>query len=71
MVSTSDGFKFKRNRLKLTITQNQVTNIAGRLPENNHNNWVDLQSKKTVKKTDQKIHLFMKADILYFDRNSV
>ena len=31
-----------------------LTNIAGRLPENSRNSFVDLQSKKTVKKTDQK-----------------
>ena len=29
-------------------------NIAGRLPENSRNRFVDRQSKKTVKKTDQK-----------------
>ena len=31
-----------------------MTNIAGRLPENSRNRFVDRQSKKTVKKTDQK-----------------
>ena len=29
-------------------------NIAGRLPEKSRNRFVDRQSKKTVKKTDQK-----------------
>ena len=29
-------------------------NIAGRLPENSRNRFVDRQSKKTVKKTDLK-----------------
>ena len=29
-------------------------NIAGRLPEKSRNSFVDLQSKKTVKKTHQK-----------------
>ena len=29
-------------------------NTAGRLPKNSRNSFVDLQSKKTVKKTDQK-----------------
>ena len=32
----------------------QILNIAGRLPENSRNRFVDRQSKKTVKKTDQK-----------------
>ena len=43
-------------------------NIAGRLPENSRNRFVDRQSKKTVKKTDQKNFVFsLKADLLYFD----
>ena len=33
-------------------------NIAGRLPENSHKSFVDLQSQKTVKKTDQKNSYF-------------
>ena len=31
-----------------------INNIAGRLKENSRNSFVDLQSQKTVKKTDQK-----------------
>ena len=44
-------------------------NIAGRLPENSRNSFVDLQSqKKTVKKTDQKKLVFsLKADMLNLD----
>ena len=49
-----------------------TTNIAGRLPENSRNRFVDLHSKKTVKKTDQKKIVFsLKADMLYFDLKSV
>ena len=33
-------------------------NIAGRLPENSRNSFIDLQSQKTVKKTDQKYSSF-------------
>ena len=36
-------------------------NIAGRLPENIRNRFVDRQSKKTVKKTDKKIRLFIEG----------
>ena len=36
-------------------------NIAGRLPENSHNSFVDLQSQKTVKKADQKNCLFIEG----------
>ena len=32
----------------------KTENTAGRLPENSHNSFVDLQYKKTVKKADQK-----------------
>ena len=32
----------------------KIKNIAGRLPENSRNRFVDRPSKKTVKKTDQK-----------------
>ena len=47
-------------------------NIAGRLPENSRNRFVDRHSKKTVKKTDQKKFVFsLKADMLYFDLKSV
>ena len=36
-------------------------NIAGRLPENSRNNFVDLQSQKTVKQIDQKIRLLIEG----------
>ena len=42
-------------------------NIAGRLPENSPNSFVDLQSQKTVKRTTKKIVFSLKADMLYFD----
>ena len=45
----------------------EIKNINGRLPENSRNSFVDLQSKKTVKKTDQKIVFSLKADMLHFD----
>ena len=35
-------------------TNRKDPNIGGRLPENSRNSFVDQQSKKTVKKTDQK-----------------
>ena len=40
-------------------------NIAGRLPENSRNRFVDRQSKKTVKKTDQKNSSFHRGLICY------
>ena len=48
-------------------------NIAGRLPENSRNSFVDLQSRKNqYKKTDQKKFVFsLKADMLYYDLKSV
>ena len=45
----------------------QILNIAGRLPENSRNRFVDRQSKKTVKKTDQKNSSFHGRLMLYFD----
>ena len=36
-------------------------NIAGRLPENSRNRFVDRQSKKPVKKTDQKNSSFIEG----------
>ena len=41
--------------------------IAGRLPEKSRNSFVDLQSKKAEKKTDQKILFSLKDEALYFD----
>ena len=43
-------------------------NIAGRLPENSRNRFVDRQSKKTVKRQTKKKFVFsLKADLLQFD----
>ena len=39
----------------------KIKNIAGRLPENSRNRFVGRQSKKTVKKTDKKICLFIEG----------
>ena len=36
------------------LSKNEKENIAGRLPENSRNTFVDLQSQKTVKNTVQK-----------------
>ena len=36
-------------------------NIARRLPENSRNRFVDRQSKKTVRRTDQKTRLFIEG----------
>ena len=51
----------------LTLYTLIFKNIAGILPENSRNSFVDLQSQKTVKKTDQKIVFSLKADMLHFD----
>ena len=46
----------------------QILNIAGRLPENSRNRFVDRQSKKNRKKDrPKKIVFSLKADLLYFD----
>ena len=42
------------------LTLSETENIAGRLPENSRNSFVDLQSQKTVK-TDQKNRLFIEG----------
>ena len=43
-------------------------NMAGRLPENSRNRFVDLQSQKNSKKDEPKKKVFsLKADMLYFD----
>ena len=55
---------------KLKNVQNK--NIAGRLPENSRNRFVDRQSKKNSKKDGPKKFVFsLKADLLYFDYKSV
>ena len=38
-----------------------IENIAGRLPENSRNRFVDRQSKKNIKKDRQKNHLFIEG----------
>ena len=49
-------------------SQNYVFNIAGRLPENRRNRFVDRQSKKNSKEDRPKKFVFsLKADLLYFD----
>ena len=46
----------------------KIENIAGRLPENSRNRFVDRQSKKNSKKDRPKEIVFsLKADLLYFD----
>ena len=42
-------------------------NIASRLPENSRNSFVDLQSKKTVKRQTKKLAFSLKAEMLNFD----
>ena len=50
----------------MNFVQEQLINIADRLPDNSRNSFVDLQSKKTVRQT-KKIVFSLKADMLYFD----
>ena len=65
------------NFLKLQPKTNQTkklkkSNIAGRLPENSRNRFVDRQSKKNSKKDRPKKFVFsLKADLLYLDQKSV
>ena len=48
--------------------RSNIMNIAGRLPENSRNRFVDRQSKKNSKKDRSKKFVFsLKADLLYFD----
>ena len=50
----------------------KTINIAGRLPENSRNRFVDRQSKKNSKKDRPKKFVFsLRADLLYFDLKSV
>ena len=39
----------------------EINNIADRSPENSRSSFKDLQSQKTVKKTDQKNNLFIEG----------
>ena len=52
-----------------TLSTFKTTNIAGRLPENSRNRFVDRQSKKNIEKKDRpkKFVFSLKADLLYFD----
>ena len=46
------------------LNKNKSNNIAGRLPENSRNRFVDRQSKKTVKKDRPKKFVFsLKTDL--------
>ena len=49
------------------LNNQRYVNIAGRLPENSRNRFVDRQSKKHSKKQTKKIVFSLKADLLYFD----
>ena len=50
----------------------KIENIAGRLPENSSNSFVDLQSQENSKKDRPKKFVFsLKADMLYSDYKSV
>ena len=44
----------------------KIKNIAGRLPENSRNSFIDLQSRKTVKKTEQKLLCSIKDEIYFY-----
>ena len=60
--------KWTKTRLKTLIYMHQSLNIAGRLPENSRNSFVDLQTKKNSKRGRPKKFVFsLKADMLYFD----
>ena len=53
---------------KPTFSCQTLQNIAGRLPENSCNRFVDRQSQKNSKKDRPKKFVFsLKADLLYFD----
>ena len=58
----------ERNMLKCGdyIHCENKTDIAGRLPENSRNSFVDLQSQKTAKQTAKKFVISLKADVLHF-----
>ena len=46
------------------LEKENIRNIAGRLPENSRNSFVDLQSQKDSKKDGPKIFVFsLKADM--------
>ena len=43
------------------LSLGKIKNIAGTLPQNSRNSFVDMQSKKSKKKTDQKNRLFIEG----------
>ena len=45
----------------IEVIRSSIKHIAGRLPENSRTSFVDLQSQKNSKKTDQKNRLFIKG----------
>ena len=58
----------KNKAVKLLKQNANNLNIAGRLPENSRNSFIDQQSQKTSKKNRPKKFVFsLKADMLYFD----
>ena len=60
--------KAKQSEENLVKRKTALKNIAGRLPENGRNRFVNRQSIKTVKKDRPKKFVFsLKADLLYFD----
>ena len=54
------------------MNERTIQDIAGTLPENSRNSFVDLKSQKNSKKDRPKKVLFsLKADMLYFEYKSV
>ena len=53
--------------LKKGENPSKKKNIAGRLPENSRNSFVDLQSQKNSQKGRKKFVFSLTADMLYFD----
>ena len=61
------GLESTMNGLK-TLRKNPIQNIAGRLPENSRNSFVDLRSQKKNSKDRPKKFVFsLIADMLNFD----
>ena len=60
--------KVLEEKRKIVQQQICIKNIAGILPANSRNSFVDLQYKKNSKKDRPKKFVFsLKADMLYFD----
>ena len=65
-------FYFLYETCMITGKSYKSYNIAGRLPENSRNSFVDLQSQKNSEKDrPKKFGFSFKADMLYFDYKSV